>query len=134
MLWFKFKDSQTVFQLSPIGKLQVKWNDLDEKKTLYKLVKNLLVANPNERLVIKPLKQQTWIEYPVPEPLKFFWCDEVTEFVHKKAPETKEEERKPDEFLWVANTGGICGFEVGGHEVPYPPRQDFVGVGSLGKT
>ena len=34
LLWFKFKDSPTVFQLSPIGKLEVKWNDLDEKKTL----------------------------------------------------------------------------------------------------
>ncbi len=99
LLWFKFKDSRTVFQLSPMGKLQVKWNDLDEKKTLFKLVKNLLVANQNEKLVIKPLKQQTWIEYPVPESFKFYWCDEVTEFVHKKTPETKEEEKSLINFF-----------------------------------
>jgi hypothetical protein len=60
LLWFKFKDNQTVFQLSSIGKLQVKWNDEHEKRTLYKLIKNLLVANPNEKLVINPLRQQTW--------------------------------------------------------------------------
>ena len=90
LLWFKFKDSQTVFQLSPTGKFQVKWNDLDEKKTLYKLVKNLLVANPNEKLEIKPLKQQMWIEYPVPESFKLYWCSEATEFVHKKLPKLKK--------------------------------------------
>ena len=99
LLWFKFKDSQTVFQLSPMGKLQVKWNDLHEKKTLYKLVKNLLVANLNEKLVIKPLKQQMWIEYPVPESFKLYWCDQATEFVLKKAPETKEEEKNLMNFI-----------------------------------
>ena len=125
LLWFKFKDSKTVFQLSPMGKLQVKWNNLDEKKTLYKLVKNLLVAIPNEKLVIKPLKQQMWIEYPVPDSFKVFWCDEATEFVHKEI-ETKEEEKKPDEFHWVSNTGGFCAFEVGGHEVLYPPSRTIL--------
>ena len=72
--WFSY--SLTLFlMLASTGKLQVKWSDLHEKKTLYKLVKNLLVANPNEKLVIKPLRQQTWIEYPVPESFKLYWCE-----------------------------------------------------------
>jgi hypothetical protein len=87
LLWFKFKDNPTVFQLTPTGKLQVKWNDVSEKKTLLRLLKNLLVARPNERLKITPQKQQIWITYPVPESFKLYWCDEETEFVRKKPPE-----------------------------------------------
>ena len=45
---------------------------------LYKLVKNLFyVASPNEKLVIKPLRQQTSIEYPVPKSFKVYWCEEA---------------------------------------------------------
>ena len=90
LLWFKFKDNHTVFLLSPLGKLQVKWSDVSEKRALFRLIKNLLVAKSNENLSITPLKQQTWIEYPVPDSFKLYWCDNTTEFVLKTSPETKE--------------------------------------------
>ena len=67
LLWFKFKDNRTIFLLSPLGKLQVKWNDVSEKRTLFRLVRNLLVPRPDETLSITPRKQQTWIDYPVPD-------------------------------------------------------------------
>jgi hypothetical protein len=98
LLWFRFVDSRTIFQLSPMGKLQVRWADLNEKRTLYRLVKNLLVASPNEKLVVKPLKQQLWIEYPVPDPFKIYWCDELTEYTLKKPAEPKQHE-KPSSFV-----------------------------------
>lgn len=98
LLWFRFVDSRTVFQLSPMGKLQVRWADLNEKRTLYRLVKNLLVAGSNEKLVIKPLKQQLWIEYPVPDPFKVYWCDELSEFALKKLSEPKQA-GKPSSFV-----------------------------------
>ncbi len=90
LLWFKFKESRTVFQLSPVGKLQVRWNDVSEKRMLFRLVKNLLVAKSKEKLLIKPLKQQTWIDYPVPESFKLHWCDSSTEFVLKKPSEGED--------------------------------------------
>ncbi len=83
LLWFKFKNNRTVFQLSPFGKLQVKWNDVSEKRTLFRLVKNLLITQSNEKLLIKPVKQQTWIEYPVPRSFKLYWCDKESEFIVK---------------------------------------------------
>jgi hypothetical protein len=92
LLWFHFKESQTVFILSPTGKLQVKWRDLHEKRILYKQIKNLLVAKPNEKLTIKPLKQQMWIEYPVPESFKIYWCDHWAEFGLKKTSGSNQEE------------------------------------------
>jgi len=92
LLWFHFKESRTVFILSPAGKLQVKWRDLHEKRILYKQVKNLLVAKPSDKLTIKPLKQQMWIDYPVPESFKIYWCDYLDEFVLKKPSGGKAEE------------------------------------------
>lgn len=92
LLWFHFKESQTVFILSPTGKLQVKWRDLHEKRILYKQIKNLLVAKPNEKLTIKPLKQQMWMEYPVPESFKIYWCDHFSEFGLKKPYGSNTEE------------------------------------------
>lgn len=86
LIQFWFKDSPTLFMLAPTGKLQVKWKDVEEKKVLFKLVKNLLVAAPNEALVIKPLKQQIWIDYPVPDSFKVYWCSESTEYALKKSP------------------------------------------------
>jgi hypothetical protein len=83
LLWFKFKDNLPVFILSPNGKLQVKWTNISEKRTLHRLVKNLLIAKPGEKLEMKPVKQQAWIDYPPPEGFKLYWCDEVTEFVQK---------------------------------------------------
>src|SRR3972149_1360996 len=85
LLWFRFIDNHTVFLLSPLGKLQVKWSDVSEKRTLFRLVKNLLVARSNEELLIRPVKQQTWIEYPVPESLKLYWCDNTSEYVLNKS-------------------------------------------------
>jgi hypothetical protein len=90
LLWFRFRENRTVFQLSPLGKLQVKWNDISEKKTLYKLVKILLIAKANEKLVIKPLRQQAWIEYPVPRSFKLYWCDKTSEFALKESVENGE--------------------------------------------
>ena len=84
LIQFWFKDSPTLFMLSPMGKLQVKWNNVEEKKILFGLVKNLIVAAPNEELVIKPLKQQLWIDYPVPDSFKVYWCGDTSEFVLKK--------------------------------------------------
>src|SRR3990170_4943905 len=89
LLWFRFIDNHTVFLLSPMGKLQVKWTDVSEKRTLYRLVKNLLVAKPNEKLLIRPVKQQTWIEYPVPDSFKLYWCDIASEFFLKTSDESK---------------------------------------------
>jgi hypothetical protein len=88
ILTFRFVESKTVFLLSPQGKLQVKWNDISEKRTLYKLVKSLLVVKGNEKIVIKPLKQQAWIDYPVPDSFKLYWCDVATEYILKK-PESE---------------------------------------------
>lgn len=87
LIRFWFKKNPTLFMLSPTGKLQVKWSDVNEKKTLFNLVKNLLVPNPNEKLVIKPLKQQTWIDYPVSASFKLYWCSEVDEYVLRKSLE-----------------------------------------------
>ncbi|MBT0160422.1 hypothetical protein G4O51_10695 [Candidatus Bathyarchaeota archaeon A05DMB-2] len=84
LIQFWFRDSPTLFMLAPTGKLQVKWNNYDEKKILFKLVKNLLVAGDGEKLVVKPLRQQVWIEYPVPQSFKLYWCSDATEYVLKK--------------------------------------------------
>ncbi len=84
LLSFGFVGSPTIFMLASTGKLQVKWKDLAEKQTLFKLVKELLKAKPNEKLVIKPLKQQTWIDYPQSDEFKLYWCGEETKFVVKK--------------------------------------------------
>jgi hypothetical protein len=92
LLWFHFKESRTVFTLSPTGKLQVKWSDLHEKGILYKQIKNLLISKPSEKLTIKPLKQQMWIEYPVPESFKIYWCDHWAEFGLKKTSGSNPEE------------------------------------------
>ena len=80
ILWFRFKDTKTIFQIFPSGKIQVKWNNMEEKKTLLKLAKNLLVAKDGEKLWIKPDKQQVWIPYPVPESFRLYWCDEQSEY------------------------------------------------------
>jgi hypothetical protein len=107
LLWFKFKDNRTVFLLSPMGKLQVKWNDVSEKRTLFRLIRNLLVPRPNETLSITPRKQQTWIDYPVPDSFKLYWCDQTTEFVLKKPPETREEAQQKVSVAIGTDSGDI---------------------------
>jgi len=101
LLWFRFIDNRTVFLLSPLGKLQVKWNDVSEKRTLFKLVRNLLVPRPDEKLSITPKKQQTWIDYPVPESFKLYWCDLESEFVLKKSNENGEKQQPVEKFEWM---------------------------------
>lgn len=92
LIQFWFKDNPTLFMLSPNGKLQVKWSNLEEKKTLFKLVENLLVAVGNEKLIINPLKQQLWIEYPVPDSFKVYWCDQSSEYALKNQSKSKNDE------------------------------------------
>lgn len=108
LLWFRFKENPTVFLLSPAGKLQVKWRDVSEKKTLFRLVKNLLVPRLDEKLAIRPLKQQTWIEYPAPEKFRLYWCDETTDFVLKTTPDSKEGEKlsQPKTAIGNSRSGG----------------------------
>src|SRR3990170_139324 len=110
LLWFRFKKNRTVFLLSPLGKLQVKWSDESEKRTLFRLIKELLVAKPNEKLLVRPLKQQTWIEYPVPNSFKVYWCDEASEFVLKTPVKNKEGSTRMGKGASVG--GGITGGSV----------------------
>lgn len=112
LIQFWFKDSPTLFMLSPTGKLQVKWNNLDEKQILFKWVKNLLVAGDGEKLVVKPLKQQVWIEYPVPPSFKLYWCSEATEYVLKKP----------------AFEPSKCGSEVGAEKISTEVKAEFFKV------
>lgn len=64
--------------LSKNGTMQVRWHTLEEKKVLLKLVQNVLVPESGQRLIIRPDKQQAWINYK--EPFKLSWCDESTEY------------------------------------------------------
>jgi hypothetical protein len=110
LLWFRFIGNRTVFLLSPLGKLQVKWNDVSEKRTLFRLVRKLLVAKPYENLFIKPVKQQTWIEYPVPESFKLYWCDNTSEYVLNKPKSGQVEGRElraPDRAFYPV-VEGVC--------------------------
>ncbi|MEM3824237.1 MAG: hypothetical protein QXH87_04815 [Candidatus Bathyarchaeia archaeon] len=82
LLWFRFKGTSNVFMLSPDGRLQVRWENEEEKKVLFELVKMLLVPK-GSTLTIKPSKQQVWIDYPPPENFKLYWCKEETEYLQK---------------------------------------------------
>lgn len=98
LLTFWFRGSQTVFVLAPTGKLQVKWSSLQEKTIYFRFLKDVLIAYEKEELVIKPLRQQTWIEYPVPKSFKLFWCDQATEHILKK-PDTDKQESENEPFV-----------------------------------
>ncbi|MEM3694315.1 MAG: hypothetical protein QXI39_09890 [Candidatus Bathyarchaeia archaeon] len=80
LIWVFFKDTKTLFLLSPKGKIQVKWASLEEKKVLLKLLKNLLVPIEGQELSIKPSKQQVFIDYPPPPNFKLYWCEDETEY------------------------------------------------------
>jgi hypothetical protein len=73
---------------------------LHEKRIFYKLVKNLLVATPGNRFHLRPLKQQTWIEYPVPKSFKLYWCDQSTELTVRKKTNSV-----PKEVIEAYNSG-----------------------------
>ncbi len=80
LIWVRFKETKTVFLLSPKGKIQVKWANLEEKKVLLKILKNMLVPVEGQELVLKPSKQQVFIEYPPPSNFKLYWCEMETEY------------------------------------------------------
>ncbi|MEM3550825.1 MAG: hypothetical protein QXV01_07020, partial [Candidatus Bathyarchaeia archaeon] len=80
LIWVRFKDTKTVFLLSPRGKIQVKWANLEEKKVLLKILKNLLAPTEGQKLSVKPSKQQFSIEYPPPPNFKLYWCELETEY------------------------------------------------------
>lgn len=65
LLWFRLKRTNTIFLLSPNGRLQVKWDNEEEKKILLEVVKALLIPKGGA-LTVKPLKQQLWANYPPP--------------------------------------------------------------------
>ena len=98
IIWFRFINTETVFTLSPYGRLQVRWNNEEEKKVLLPLVKALLVPK-KPPLKVKPLKQQLWIEYPPPKNFKLYWCKEETEYVQNKRLFLVTEEPIP---IWLA--------------------------------
>ena len=112
LIWFHFKKSRTVFQLSPNGKLQVKWNSFEEKKILLKLLKSLFVSN-NDKIFVKPEKQQTWISYPPPENFKLYWCDETTEYSQKPSLEKPSETSFSIDYSKVL--GNIANLNIEGH-------------------
>lgn len=81
LIWVRFKDTKTVFLLSPKGKIQVKWADPEEKKVLLKILKNMLVPVEGQKISIKPSKQQVFIEYPPPQNFRLYWCETEMEYV-----------------------------------------------------
>lgn len=83
LLCFGLKTGKTTtFLLSPDGKLQVKWSNLEEKKKLLPIVKSLLVPENGEKLTITPVYQQIFdIVYPSPSNLKIYWCDKMFNYV-----------------------------------------------------
>jgi len=91
LIWFRVIGTRTIFSLSPYGKLQVKWTNLEEKKILLKIVRNLLVAEEGQKMRIKPSGQQAFIPYPEPPSFKLYWCDEETEYVRKPVHKRTEE-------------------------------------------
>jgi hypothetical protein len=124
LLWFRFASSGTIFLLSPNGKLQVKWNNIEEKKLLYKLVKKLLIAEKNQEFDIKPLKQNCWINYPEPESFKVYWCDQSTEFVNKKC--TEQSSGQSCNAIWGYTDGGkYCIRAPTSVEIDKEKLQDF---------
>lgn len=69
-----FRIGVTGFVLSPNGKLQVKWSNLEEKKTLLETVKDLLIPKKGE-LTMNPLSQQLWLHHPQPPEIAVHWCN-----------------------------------------------------------
>ena len=92
LLWFRFKETGTIFVASS-NRLQVKWDSPDEKRLLFKLVKNLLVPRQGETLKTTPSQQQLQVPYPPPEEFKLYWCDETTEYEKKPNSQDNKEIR-----------------------------------------
>lgn len=77
-LVFNFKDTETVFLLFHTGILQVRWRSIEEKKTLFKLVKCLLAPLSGEALRVEPKSQLKEIMYR--EKVRTFWCEEEIDY------------------------------------------------------
>lgn len=71
---FRFTNSNIIFGLSPKGKLQVKWNNLEEKKALLNTLENILIPTEG-KLRIEPDFQQLWIKHPAPKDFGLYWCN-----------------------------------------------------------
>jgi hypothetical protein len=101
LIWLRFKDTKTVFLLSPGGRIQVRWANLEEKKVLLKILKNMLVPLEGQNVSIKPLKQQLFIEYPPPPNFKLYWCETSVEYAKHAEfePQLKEAVEKAVEEL-----------------------------------
>ena len=99
LLWFRLKGTNTVFILSPEGRLQVRWSSPEEKKVAFEIVKHLLVPEEKQKLKVTPLKQQLWIDYPEPENFRIYWCKEETEYLKKEHKVLVTEEPIP---IWLA--------------------------------
>ena len=87
MSGLELRAQKQFFVLSPSGKLQVKWDNPQEKKLLLKIVKSLFVLKHGQELRINPTGQQTFVSYPPPKKFKLYWCNEETIYA-------KEENRK----------------------------------------
>jgi hypothetical protein len=101
LIWLRFKDTRTVFLLSPGGRIQVRWANLEEKKVLLKILKNMLVPLEGQDIILKPLKQQFFIEYPPPPNFKLYWCETAVEYAKhaEYEPQLKEAVEKAVEEL-----------------------------------
>jgi|YelNatPaOPRAMG01_1025707.scaffolds.fasta_scaffold03873_17 hypothetical protein len=101
LIWLRFKDTKTVFLLSPGGRIQVRWANLEEKKVLLKILKNMLVPIEGQKITLKPLKQQFFIGYPPPPNFKLYWCETAVEYAKHAEfePQLKEAVEKAVEEL-----------------------------------
>jgi len=92
LIWLRFKDTRTVFLLSPGGRIQVRWANIEEKKVLLKILKNMLVPPEGQDVVLKPLKQQFFVEYPPPPNFRLYWCEAAVEYAKQAEfePQLKE--------------------------------------------
>ena len=64
------------FQLSPRGRLQVKWQSLEQKKRTLAKIKRLLIPKNGEDLRIVPLSQQVWLTYVPGMQPRIYWCNQ----------------------------------------------------------
>lgn len=98
LIWGKVKDSETIFQLSPKGKLQVSWENLEQKIEDFETIKSNLVPNEGEELFVKPEFQHLKSKIPYPKSIlsiKLHWCNESYQY-HKAIvnPYLSKRERK----------------------------------------
>lgn len=113
IIWFRVKETTTVFLLSPRGKMQVKWEDPEEKRILLKVVKSVLTPKQGEKLSIKPIRQQAFVTYPPPEKFRLYWCDEITEYERR----TLQKELYGDAFMAALSSGKFVLATVGKSEI-----------------